>query len=376
MRISTAQTDAERDQVFRLRYDVSVQEMGQIDPDADSTAHKIMDQGDEKGILLTVEDKDRVIGTLRLNISTDDIPEPLAAPFRFELFEDLPSGVLAVTSMLAIRGDFQQSEALELLFADAYRQLRQAGTKAVFCHCDPGLVALYEQLGFRRYTSGFFDPKRGYQIPLVLMAEDLKWMEQVRSPLLAAARKLGGDAGSPQWFETTFPKFASPPNTRVMDNNAFWSFLLKRVSRQNISLFEGLDDAEARQFVQSGTLVKCYTGDRIVREGDPARELYLILSGYADAVVESDGRSSTVASISPGQIFGEIGLLGGFTRTADIVARTEVECLVLSEDFLRASFERMPDASIQVCLNLSKILSERLRDTTANWIAAERSILG
>ena len=67
-------------------------------------------------------------------------------------------------------------------------------------------------------------------------------------------------------------------------------------------------------------------GELIVREGQPGREFFIIVSG--EALVTLDGRM--VARLGPGEFFGEVALLGrGHLRTATVMALTPMRLLVI-----------------------------------------------
>lgn len=72
-------------------------------------------------------------------------------------------------------------------------------------------------------------------------------------------------------------------------------------------------------------------GSFIVEQGEPARELFCILSGSVVVVVEQDdGQMSERGSFSAGCFFGEDGLATGLPRNAHVIARDDVTCLVLA----------------------------------------------
>jgi CRP/FNR family transcriptional regulator, cyclic AMP receptor protein len=77
-------------------------------------------------------------------------------------------------------------------------------------------------------------------------------------------------------------------------------------------------------------------GERIASQGDFAYELFAILDGTARVV--QDG--AVVATLVPGDLFGEIGLLLTGRRTAAIVAETPMRLLALfDQTFRRLSLE-------------------------------------
>jgi CRP/FNR family cyclic AMP-dependent transcriptional regulator len=73
-------------------------------------------------------------------------------------------------------------------------------------------------------------------------------------------------------------------------------------------------------------------GSEIAKEGGPGDAFFVILEGQAG--VRRGGKS--VATMWPGDFFGEISLLDGGPRTATVSAQTPLRCLVLlHDDFMR-----------------------------------------
>ena len=89
-------------------------------------------------------------------------------------------------------------------------------------------------------------------------------------------------------------------------------------------------------------------GTEIIRQGQYAQEFFVIVEGQADVIKDGE----LVATLEPGQFFGEVGLLGDSWRTASVVARTPMRLLVLAPreftSLLRAApvvAERVHDAA-------------------------------
>jgi CRP-like cAMP-binding protein len=73
----------------------------------------------------------------------------------------------------------------------------------------------------------------------------------------------------------------------------------------------------------------------IIKEGDEADALYIILSGEVKIIKDLEDDSSVeIARLSEGAFFGEMALLGNSQRTASVEAATELELFVMSKEML------------------------------------------
>jgi LmbE family N-acetylglucosaminyl deacetylase len=98
------------------------------------------------------------------------------------------------------------------------------------------------------------------------------------------------------------------------------------------SLLLMAEEAGTMRYVRDHSQVNWYpAGCYVVEQGEPSRELFVILSGHADAWQEADDGSRTyLRQMGPGEFFGELGVAGGRVRSAHVVAAEGLTCLVLS----------------------------------------------
>lgn len=94
-------------------------------------------------------------------------------------------------------------------------------------------------------------------------------------------------------------------------------------------------------FAEETTLLR-YSSDRmdinwypsgfyIIEQGEEPKDLYLILSGTAQAILErEDGSLTLLAELNAGDFFGERGIATRQKRSAHVVSKDNVTCLVLS----------------------------------------------
>lgn len=107
-------------------------------------------------------------------------------------------------------------------------------------------------------------------------------------------------------------------------------------------------------------------GDIICKEGEPADSLFFLVSGEVQIVLplvrQRFGRISTFPA---GAAFGEMGILEGGVRSADVIADTEVTCLVLLySQLVNDTSEIGLSIRLKLITNIAKGLSRKLRQAT------------
>jgi hypothetical protein len=105
---------------------------------------------------------------------------------------------------------------------------------------------------------------------------------------------------------------------------------------RSVPLFAGLSVSEAAILGTFMERLGIPAGEAVIREGDAGDDIYLIESGEAEVWRRQGGRSHQIIRLGPGQYFGEISLITGARRTADVVASTDLKLMRLGkEDYLR-----------------------------------------
>lgn len=123
------------------------------------------------------------------------------------------------------------------------------------------------------------------------------------------------------------------------------------------SLFAGFTDEQLEMVPKVGRERNFEQGQTIVAEGDTdIRSLWLVLDGEVDVVVSGEA----LRTMGAGTHFGEMALLTGAPRSADIVARTSVVALELTQNHLNGLIGANP----QVALDMLAVLATRLNKAT------------
>jgi len=107
---------------------------------------------------------------------------------------------------------------------------------------------------------------------------------------------------------------------------------------KTIPLFSSLSEKALNTIAVFASETSVSAGKRLVHEGDYSYDLIVIDSGTADVVKEGE----VIGSLGPGDVFGEMGVLAGEKRNADVVATSSMHLITLSKwDLKRISGELM-----------------------------------
>jgi CRP-like cAMP-binding protein len=105
---------------------------------------------------------------------------------------------------------------------------------------------------------------------------------------------------------------------------------------KTIPLFSSLSEKALNTVAVFASETSVSAGKRLVHEGDYSYELIVIESGTADVIKGGE----VIGSLGPGDVFGEMGLLAGAKRMADVVATSPMRLITLSKwDLKRISAE-------------------------------------
>jgi len=93
-------------------------------------------------------------------------------------------------------------------------------------------------------------------------------------------------------------------------------------------------------------------GETIFKEGDTAKELYVIQSGQ----VEIQLGNRLLHTLEPNDLFGEMALIDGAPRSATAIAKTEVALVPMSKKNFLALVSRAPSFALDVMTMLARRL--------------------
>lgn len=126
---------------------------------------------------------------------------------------------------------------------------------------------------------------------------------------------------------------------------------------KSVALFSDLEEEELERFSHVAVPRSFPAGTRVFHEGDDSDACYIVKDGSFRVTREhSDGRAITLATLGPGEIFGELAMLDGDQRSASAEALTDGDLLALPANDVRALLARHPEISLKLVAGLVRRL--------------------
>ena len=131
---------------------------------------------------------------------------------------------------------------------------------------------------------------------------------------------------------------------------------------KRVELFSQMTDEELRELAERLRFSPFARGNMISRQGAASHWLYIIISGEAEVHLEMpDGGKRHLRTLGKGSFFGEMGLMMGATRSATVVAKTDVECYRLDKEM----FEEILRARPVIADEMAHVLATRKAEQQA-----------
>jgi len=110
-------------------------------------------------------------------------------------------------------------------------------------------------------------------------------------------------------------------------------------------LFGGLEPTERELLARELKTQSFASGEQIIRQGDDGTSLYLVRDGQVGVRFAVDGAEREVATLGPGEFFGEMSLMTGEPRRATCAAKGDTSCYVIEHEALRRVLTAKPDVA-------------------------------
>lgn len=174
-------------------------------------------------------------------------------------------------------------------------------------------------------------------------------------------------------FERDHIEFAYPTRTVYMESETreitaeeFLNTTSEYLGRVNI--FAPLSQKELEKLAHASSSRVFAPGEAIVRKGQEGDSMYVIVRGSVKVQIPQDDIPRTINNLKTNDFFGEMSLLTGQPRTADVIAEEETEVLQIKKSALKPLFEANPQLMKSIC----EIVEERRELLKPDAIESDR----
>lgn len=140
---------------------------------------------------------------------------------------------------------------------------------------------------------------------------------------------------------------------------------MQREALERSPLFYGMNGYQIRKAILISELSQYADGERLIEQGTIGRSMYLVVSGQLEVVRRDPEGERRLASLGPGEVFGEIGFVRVTHRTADVRALGAVSVLRFDHARLEKDLAFFPHIMAKLNFNISGILGKRLAELVA-----------
>ena len=357
-----ATTEAEREAVYRFRYDVYVEEMGRYRGVADHVRRRFREPEDDTARIFYAAVDGEVVATQRFNWGGDaPFTDRLVEHYRLEPFlAEIPLEAMAVGERAMVKPTLRGSSVFDELGARSQDFVSEERVQLIFGACEPHLLPRYVNQGSRTFAAhNINSPEAGYLIPIVNVVEDIDYLRRIGSPSVENHRDWGPDKRVPDGIERLLTDHGNVISQRLASPAAYVDLVhaaVEDVDEHHLSALEGLTDEEILAVVDRSNIIHCDPGDHVIKQGSTSRNLFVVLDGH----LESRDGGALVGVHGPGDVFGAAAFLLERPRVVDVYAATECRVLSLSQHTLHQAIDSDAHGAAHLMLNISKILCLRL----------------
>ena len=352
-----ANGDDDLEQIYRMRYEVLVAEMGKYRDRADHENLRLPDPEDPASWHAVARDGDQIVASMRMTfgagLSERQIDQYSLEPWIAEFGAD----AVSVGERTMVKPSYRGSNAVQGLLMHSPFPLDTSPIRLVFGAAEPHLLSLYMSVGQLPYASkNINSDEAGYLIPLVAFMPNVEAMRGLGN----STQEPDGSPGMPPSVSEVLSGAGAVTSTANSDLHEFATSVragLVQVDDTVVGVFDDFEADEIERCLGRSNVIECKANDRVLKQGGTGRNLFVVLDGTLEVRVGEQ----IVRVFSTGDVFGEMAFLLDQPRAADVYAATDnVRVLSLSDGAIRKMISAEPTVAAKLLMNLSRALCMRL----------------
>ncbi|HTM20943.1 MAG TPA: cyclic nucleotide-binding domain-containing protein [Kofleriaceae bacterium] len=130
---------------------------------------------------------------------------------------------------------------------------------------------------------------------------------------------------------------------------------------RGLSLFAGMSDAALTCIAEHARRVDLGPGEVLLREGDPAKEMLVVMAGRLEVIKRNGAAEACIATLGPGEVAGEMALIDIQPRSAEVRSVESASVIVMGNADIAAVYREDQKSYTLLVLNIAREISLRLR---------------
>ena len=136
---------------------------------------------------------------------------------------------------------------------------------------------------------------------------------------------------------------------------------MRPAALRRVKILASLSDNQLERFSQVVTFEKVPPWTAIVKKGDHGDTMYCILEGEARVRLLEGTRETILATLGPGEFFGDLSLFDHGPRSADVIANMDTVVIKISASMFESLAVEAPDLAVPFLTATIKTLAARIR---------------
>ncbi len=136
---------------------------------------------------------------------------------------------------------------------------------------------------------------------------------------------------------------------------------VKPGSLRRVKILADLNDQQLERFAQLMELINVKQWDEVVGQNSPGDAMYLVLDGELRVRLMIRDKETILATLGPGEFFGEMSLFDNGPRSADVIANKDSTVLKVSATNFNKLLSRAPELAAPIVSAIGKTLVARIR---------------
>jgi hypothetical protein len=130
---------------------------------------------------------------------------------------------------------------------------------------------------------------------------------------------------------------------------------------RRVKALADLSDEQLDRFVHFMETQTVRQWAHIVKQGEPADGMYLVLEGELRVRLMIGGKETILATLGAGECFGEIALFDEGPRSADVLSNKDTVLLKITAEAFEKLRREAPELSVPILFSISRTLAARIR---------------